>query len=75
MLFKRTEHYLFIQATAEQQKHQLQAAVKETEHQLDALRKWAGEPADADPAAVLNTIWTFANSFDQAYRNVLRLLL
>jgi len=53
----------------------LQEAVKATEQQLDALRRWLGEPADADPAAVLNTIWTFANSFDQAYRNVQRLLL
>ncbi|DBA90451.1 TPA: hypothetical protein ACH3X1_003718 [Trebouxia sp. C0004] len=62
-------------ATARQQKQQLQEAVKATEQQLDALRRWLGEPADADSAAVLNTIWTFANSFDQAYRNVQRLLL
>ncbi|KAL0042664.1 hypothetical protein WJX79_007254 [Trebouxia sp. C0005] len=62
-------------ASARQQKQQLQEAVKATEQQLDALRRWLGEPADADPAVVLNTIWTFANSFDQAYRNVQRLLL
>ena len=64
-----------MQASAQQQKQQLQGAVTDTEQQLDALRKWVGEPADADPAAVLNTIWAFANLFDQAYHNVQRLLL
>jgi len=67
--------YFVVQLTARQQKQQLQEAVKATEQQLDALRRWLGEPADADPAAVLNTIWMFANSFDQAYRNVQRLML
>ena len=64
-----------MQATARTRKEDLHKAVAETERQLDALQKWLGEPADADPAAVLTTIWTFANSFDQAYRNVQRLLL
>ena len=64
-----------MQVKARLQKEELHKAVANTEHQLDSLRKWLGEPADADPAAVLTTIWTFANSFDQAYRNVQRLLL
>jgi len=64
-----------MQVIAQQRKQHLQIAVTETEQQLDAMRKWVGEPVDADPAAVLNTIWTFANSFDQAYRNVQRLLV
>lgn len=70
----RAANLPMMQVTAREQKAQLQLAVREIEHQLDALRKWLGESADADPAATLTTIWTFANSFDQAYRNVQRLL-
>ena len=64
-----------MQDSAQQRKQQLQVAVTDTEQQLDSLRKWVGEAGDADPAAMLHTIWTFANLFDQAYRNVQRLLL
>ena len=64
-----------MQDSAQQQKQQLQMAVTDTEQQIDALRKWVGEAGDADPTAMLNTIWTFANLFDQAYHNVQRLLI
>lgn len=64
-----------MQDSAQQKKQQLQMAVTDTEQQIDALRKWVGEAGDADPTAMLTTIWTFANLFDQAYRNVQRLLL
>lgn len=63
-----------MQAQAQQQKQELHVAVAETEAQLAGLRKWVCEPADADPAAMLGTLWSFAVAFDQAYRNVQRLL-
>lgn len=36
--------------------------------QVTALCVWLGEPANADPSAVLSTLWHFAISFDQAQR-------
>lgn len=59
---------------AQQQKQNLHVTVAETEEQLIGLRKWLCEPVEADPAAMLGTIWNFATLFDQAYCNVQRLL-
>lgn len=71
---KDTDHCQSVQVTAQQQKQDLHITVAETEQQIAGLRKWLCEPVDSDPAAMLATIWNFANSFDQAYRNVQRLL-
>lgn len=59
---------------AQQQKQELHGTVSETEERLTGLRRWLCEPADSDPAAMLGTIWNFAVAFDQAHRNVQRLL-
>lgn len=63
-----------MQNMAQQQKQELHVTVADAEQQLTGLRKWLCEPVDADPAAMLGTIWNFAVSFDQAYRNVQRLM-
>ena len=51
-----------------QQRDALVGCSQQTQAQVTALCGWFGERADADPAAVFSTLWSFALSFDQTSR-------